>query len=67
MYMCVLYLLLHIYGVCLSTYQAWGHLLLKLLTVANVMHTHSTFCVQECLSRDIDAGTLKIHPEMSSN
>ena len=51
--------------VCLATYQAY--VLLKLLTVANVMHTHGTLCVQECFSRDIDADTLKIHPEMSSN
>ena len=54
--------------VCLATYQAWGHVLLKPLAVqfeANVMHTHSTLCVQECLSRDINTGTLK--PEMSSN
>ena len=69
MYMCVLYPFVHMYGVCvcLATYQAWGHVLLKLLTVANVMHTHGTLCVQECFSRDIDADTLKIHPEMSSN
>ena len=58
MYMCVLYPFVHMYGVCvcLATYQAY--VLLKLLTVANVMHTHGTLCVQECFSRDIDADTL---------